>query len=106
MNLMMRTATVTLRSGRDESGRTRRGDSRDGLRRRACRRRTRRRSRSKRRGIEAQIEEFTDLRRKAIVSGVAGAIAMIAPMAFMGVDDSAAAKRGSSRSRCCSSPPR
>ncbi len=32
----------------------------------------------------AQVEEFTDLRRKAIVSGVAGAIAMIVSMAFMG----------------------
>ena len=29
----------------------------------------------------AQAEEFTDLRRKAIVSGVVGVIALIAPMA-------------------------
>ena len=31
-----------------------------------------------------QGEEFTDLRRKAIVTAVAGALAMVASMAFMG----------------------
>jgi Cu+-exporting ATPase len=34
---------------------------------------------------EAQQHEFVELRRKAIVSGVAGAIAMFAPMALMSV---------------------
>jgi Cu+-exporting ATPase len=34
---------------------------------------------------EAQDREFVELRRKAIVSGVAGAIAMFAPMALMSV---------------------
>src|SRR5688500_9204285 len=33
----------------------------------------------------AQSEEYAELRRKAIVSGIAGAVAMFAPMALMSV---------------------